>query len=624
MPLIYGSGFKPGKLISGEVKEKEKKTTSDFFLFTALRVLTAVAFIALSFIPIAGEVGQAALLAGEAEIEAIDIAAEAAIETAVTSSESANIVSGAANTISRTAITLRLGDTISGSVGLGLAEAATNEALDRIEGVSSAINTTFNFALAFTPLYGAIKGRRLANVRFAQTVDRQIEQQYEILKLASTSSQKAQVELRIRQLKNSRFIRTKRIFSSEIDSFTARTARKETLRVIENETKNSTKVTVKKVANELKKNLSNNEIRLSKTEARNIVRSVSRTIPSVSEGITIKGIVQSRTYNRVLNIMRWIDPNMAARKVWTGAARKLTTNEALFRVYTKSGTKEYGKWFKGINLGYYKRFGKKLSKWWRKWGAKIYKHSRVRMIPVVSKWIDGYRLVDTPVPGEYIMIVIFKPSPSGRVPSPVIVNPVTLVFAEEFATGGEYGSVGSFYINRIALARNGSGPSISGSLASILGPLSLGTLRNALATPAAFERLIRKVTKGDFFSTYFDNITETSNRLWSHKVGKIVAGRWGIATARGFQSTHNGHTSLGSSFDVRHLIDEMGIVTLDKARSVQRKAGIQGRTSVIGSRRITNQYKRTVKLATFGYAKYDGNTGFKKGNGIFSVSSKKG
>lgn len=618
MGMIYGSGFKPGKLYTGEVKEKEKKTAGDTALFTFLRVFTAVAFIALSFIPVAGEVGEAALLGAEIGSEtAAEVAGESALEAAIASSEATNVI-GEANAIANTARGIRLGDTIKGAVGLGLTEAVANEALDRIEGTGSTVNSILNFALAFTPAYGAMKGRKLANVRFAQTVEKQIAQQNELLRLATTVEQRSQVELRIRQLKNSRLVRNKKIFTAPIDSGTVAIARREVISFVDKELESNRSVVARKVASDLRKKLKNQEIRISKGEARQIVRSVSKSMPSITEGVTLKGILESKSYNRTLGVLRKLDPNLAARQAFTSAARKLSSDEALLRYTTKGGeTKEIGKWFKKVNLGYYKKFGKKLSAWWRKWGKKIYKHSRLRMIPVVSKWIDGYRLIDTPIIGEYIMIVIFKPSKSGRVPAPVIVNPVTMKFVEQFATGGSYGSVGSFYINRIAFARNGSGPSISGSLASVLGPLSLGTLRKALAGPAAFERIIRKVSKGDYFDTYFDNVVETSNRLWSHKVGKVVAGRWGIAIARGFQSTHNGHTSLGKSFDVRHLIDEMGVVTLDKARAVQRKAGIQGRTQIIGAKRTIGQYQRTVKLATFGYAKFDGKKGIKKGNGIF-------
>lgn len=604
MALIYGSGFKPSKIYTGEVKDREKKTASDTALFVGLRVLTSIAFIALTFIPVAGEVGEAALLSAEG-------ATEAALEASASASEIAALTS-------TTARSIRLGDTIKGSIGLGLAEAGVNEALDRIEGTQSSVNSAINFALAFTPAIGALKGRRTSNIRFAQNIDKQIIEQQKILKLASTASERAQIEQRIRQLKNAKLVRNKKMFSAPIDSATVSAARKETLNMIQDELKHTNKLYVKSIAKDLQTKLETSQIKLSKHEARVIVRNVTRGMPSVSEGVTIQGLVESKWFNNTTNILRKLDPNLAARQFWTAAARKLTSNEALIVRTTKDGVKEYGKWLKKVNLGYYKRFGKKLSKWWRKHGIKIYKHSRLKMIPVTSKWIEGYRLIDTPIPGEYIMIVIFKPSKSGSIHPPVVVNPVTLPFVEEFATGGIYNSVGSFYINRIALARNGSGPSIVGSLSSILGPLSLGTFRKILSGPAALERLIRKVTKGDYFQTFFDNIVETSNRLYSHKIGKVIAGRWGIAIARGMQSTKKGHTVyLKSPFDIRHIIEEMGVVTLDKARSVQRKAGIFGRTQIIQGKRVTSQWQRTIKLMTFGHVKFDGKRGFKKGKSIF-------
>lgn len=620
MPLIYGSGFKPGTILLGEIKQKqEKKTTEDTALFTFLRVLTAVAFIALSFIPVAGEAGEAALIAGEAGLEAgIEATAEAGVEAAIASSESLDLVAGATR-LAQTARTIKLGEITTGSIALGLTEAGVNETLDRLEGTNSIVNSVLNFSLAFIPALGAFRGRRAATLRLAQSVDKQIKEQYELLKLATTVEQRASVEMRIRQLKNAKLVRTSKIFGAPIDSATTAFAKKEVIKFVENEATNGASVTVRKVSNEIRKELNKNAIRLSRNEARLIVRSVSKSIPSITEGITVKGLVQSRYYNKVVQAMQYLDPNLAARKVLGAAQRKLTSNEALWSYTYKGERKEIGKWFKNVNIGYYKKFGKKISKWWRKWGTKVYKASRHRMIPVLSLWIDGYRLIDTGIPGEYIMIVIFKPSTSGRIPPPVIVNPVSLAFVERFSTGGEYNSVGSFYINKIALARNGSGPALSSSLATILGPLSLGTIRGLLSSAAGFERIIRKVSKGDYFTSWIDNVSETTSRLWTHKIGKVVAGRWGIATARGFQRTRHGHTSLSFSnpFDVRHIIDEMGIVTLDKARSVQRKAGIKGRTTIIGGGRIINQFRRTIKLGTFGYAKFDGKKGIKKGNGIF-------
>lgn len=617
MPLIYGSGFKPGKLYTDEVKDDKKKSTGDVALFTFLRVLAAVGFIALSFIPIAGEIGEAALIS-EAAAEAVaEGSTEAAVESAIASNEAANVFadSGLANT----ARNIRLGDTIKGSIGLGLSEAAVNEGLDRMEGVGSTFNSIINFGLAFLPALGAAKGRRASNIRLTNTIDRQIEQASELLTSVTSIEERSALELRIRQLKNARLVRNKKIFDAPIDSATFSIARKETIRIIEKEALESNSLTVKRISKQLIDATRANELKLSKTEARQIVRRVTRKMPDVSEGITLEGIVNSKTWQRTLSTLQYLDPNLATRKFFTNMARKLSSNEALITVAGKDGMKEYGKWFKNVNLGFYKKFGKKLSEFWRKWGKKIYAHSRVKMIPVVSSWIDGYRLIELPVPGEYIMVVIFKPSKNGRIPPPVLVNPVSLEFAAEFAAGGESGSVGSFYIDRIALARNGSGPALVGSMASILGPLSLGILRKALSGPAALERIIRKVSKGDYFSSILDNVVETSSRLWSHKIGKVLAGRWGIATARGFQKVKHGHTvtSFSNPFDIRHLIDEMGIVTLDKARAVQRKSGITGRTQIIGGKRIENQYNRTIKLMTFGYAKFDGKNGIKKGNGIF-------
>lgn len=590
------------------VEKRRERTSGDVALFTGLRVFTAVAFILLSFIPVAGEAGEAGLISAEAGLEAsleigLEEGAEAALEVA------------------NTARYLRLGDTIKGSLGLGIAEAGVNEIVDRVEGTDSLVNSLINFGLAFTPTLGAAKGRRAANIRFAKTIEAQIAEQNKLLKIASSVSERADIEARIRQLKNAKLVRTSRIYGAPIDSAITSTARKEALEIVNEAAKQNISITKRQAISDLRQRLLSQEIKISKNESKYIVNSIARKVPSIKEGITVKGIVESRTYNKVLTALQWADPNLAARKVWTGLARKLSTDEALFRYTTKSGeVKEFGKWFKKWNLGYYKRFGKRLSKWWRKMGSKIYAHSRVRMIPVLSKWIDGYRLIPTSIPNEYIMIVIFKPSKNGRVPPPVVVNPVTMEYALKFAAGEGYGgSVGSFYINRIALARNGSGPSISGNLASILGPLSLGTLRKALSGPAAFERIIRKVVSGKYFNHGIDDIIETSARLIPHKVGKVIAGRWGIAAARGFQHTSKGHTSfsLTGGFDVRHIIEEMGVVTLDKARSVQRKAGLQGRTTIIGARRTTNQFKRITKLATFGYVKYDGSKGFKKGKGIF-------
>lgn len=615
MGLVYGSGFKP---IGVENVGREKTSAAETALFTFLRVALAVAFIAASFIPIAGEAIEAPILAAEGAIEgALEGAAELTIESAASASVESSLSVG--SSISRTARTLRLGDTIKGSVGLGLGEAVGNEMIDRLEGVEGTVNTVINFGLAFTPLIGKFKSSRTNQIRFIKTIEKQIEEQRSLLRIVTNPEDKIAIELRIKQLENAKLVRSSNMFGVNINSATTSIAENEAIKIVDDAVKTNKNVYVNKVARQLKKELSTQSIKLSKTEARLIVKGLAKKLPDIKEGVTVKGIIDSRHFNRSVNLMRYLDPNLAARKVWTGLARKVTSNEALIQYQTKAGNKEIGKWFKKINIGYYKRFGKKVSSWWRKWGAKVYKHSRVRMIPVTSKWIEGIRLVPTGAPAVYIMIVIFKPSKNGRIPPPVLVNPTSLEFAMKFVAGeGFGGSVGSFYINRIALARNGSGPSVTGSLASILGPLSLGTLRKALSAPAALERLIRRFSKGDYFETWIDNVKETSNRLVPHKIGKVIAGRWGIALARGFQQTHKGHTTIfDTKFRWNYLIEELGIVTLDKARAVQRKAGIKGRTSIINGRRVVNQYQRTVKLMTFGYVKFDGKKGLKMGKGIF-------
>ncbi len=602
MPIIYGNGFKPLGLASGEVKEK-RSSTADTALSVFERVAIALGFIALSFIPVVGEAAAATIGAEEITtgIEAAELVTGVAEEVGASATEVA----------SATANTLRLGQTVKGSVGLGLGEAFANLGVDFQEDTVDPVNEILNFGLAFTPIRGIVKGRRAASIRLANRAEEAIARQKELLSVAETVEERIQIETRIRQLENIKLTRDPNIFSATLASEDVSLAKKEILNLVNNAEGQTLKIN--KVASDIRQKLLDNEIKLSKVEARAIVRTTTKNIPSVVEGVTLSSISRSKRYNQIVNALRWADPNLAARKVWTKAAHFLTTDEPLLQIGDRTiiGGKK-------INIGLYKKFGKKLSKFWRKWGSKIYKSSRVKMIPVVSKWIEGYRLIETPVPSEYIMIVIFKPSRNGRIPRPRVISPVTLETALQFAEGVGYGgSVGSFYINRFALARNGSGDSLVSDLASVLGPVSLGELRNILAGPAAFERVIRDFAKGDYMQQWVDNTIETSNRLWAHKLGKVLAGRWGIAAARGFQKTSKGHTYLQGNFDFRYLIDEVGVVTLDKARSVQRKAGIQGRTKSITAKRQLSQYQRTAKLMTFGYVKFDGASGFKKGNGLF-------
>lgn len=69
-----------------------------------------------------------------------------------------------------------------------------------------------------------------------------------------------------------------------------------------------------------------------------------------------------------------------------------------------------------------------------------------------------------------------------------------------------------------------------------------------------------------------------------------------------------------SQFDPHMLIEEGGVVTLDKGRAVQRKAGIMGRTKIIGAQRQRQSYQRMIKLGTMGQFKYDRDSFIKRGN----------
>lgn len=638
MGIIYGRGFSPPKVlvedIAKEEKSERKESVADLAIDLIVSAAIAVAMIAVSLIPVAGEVADAGLAA--AEIEEVGALTASVVETVDASAEAAGVVEGA-TAIANTAKTLRIGQTIKGSTALSLTEATANEVYDRARGYDDPVNTVINYGLAFIPIIGAVKGRRAAMIRLNQVAEKEIAKQTELLKIATTKSEKETIRQRIEQLKRIKLSNNHEMFSAPIDSRTVYAVKKLTLDSLSQELDKGSKVSYKALVRSVKESVAKEDIRLNRRELNQIVRYSTRGIKEIEEGLTVGAIVRSKQYNAVLNVLRNLDPSLQMRRFLTSAARKLSSDEALFtRMATKvvqkevggkiinqeiKVQKEYFKWFKKVNFGFYKKFGKKLSKWWRDVGLKINKAASIHMIPVVSSWIAGYRLITTPVPGEYIMIIIFKPSATagGMVKPPVVLNPVSLEFVSEFATGGAYNSVGSFYINRIALARNGTGGSLITSLSNILGPLPLGTLRNALALPAAFERIIRKATTQGFFENYFDVEGETFMRLWPHKVGKVLAGRWGIATARGFQHTSKGKTVLwghkrSGSFDPRYIMEEAAVVTLDKARAVQRKSGVMGRTRVIGGKRIKQQWQRTLNLATFGAYKFSGRTGIKKGN----------
>lgn len=638
MGIIYGRGFSPPKVlvedIAKEEKSEKKEGVADLAIDLIVSAAIAVAMIAVSLIPVAGEVADAGLTA--AEIESVGAMTASVVETVDASAEAAGIVEGA-TAIANTAKTLRIGQTIKGSTTLSLTEATVNEVYDRARGYDDPVNTVINYGLAFIPIIGAVKGRRAAMIRLNQVAEKEISKQTELLKIATKKSEKETIKQRIEQLKRIKLANNHEMFSAPIDSRTVYAVKKLTLESFSQELSKGSKVSYKDLVRSVKDSITKEDIRLNRRELNQIVRYSTRGIKELEEGLTVGAIVRSKQYNAVLNVLRNLDPSLQMRRFLTAATRKLSSDEALFtRMTTKVVQKEIGgvvinqeikiqkeyfKWFKKVNLGFYKDFGKRLSKWWRNVGLKINKAASIHMIPVVSSWIAGYRLITTPVPGEYIMIIIFKPSATagGMVKPPVVLNPVSLEFVSEFASGGAYNSVGSFYINRIALARNGVGNSLISSLSNILGPLPLGTLRNALALPAAFERIVRKATTQGFFENYFDVEGETFMRLWPHKVGKVLAGRWGIATARGFQNTSKGKTVLwghkrSGSFDPRYIMEEMAVVTLDKARAVQRKAGVMGRTRVIGGRRIKQQWQRSINLATFGAFKFSGKTGIKKGN----------
>ena len=631
MAIIYGTGFKPLSPKHSDFEERGKEAL-EHGLNIFLRVAIAVGFIALSFIPVLGEAAGVEAIVETAEEAALAVALEESGEAALEASGVLESVAQSGEDISEVASetgqTVRIGQTIKGSLALGLGEATVNAGLDYREGVFTPLNEAINFGLALTPLIGMRNGKRLANMRLMKQAEIRILDLESALRNTTDSATRREIETRIAQLKNIKLHRSAKMYGARMSSIDVgevkKITREEISRIIETSGKDSP-ITVKKISKDVLKILNKDERTFTKNEVRKVVRNTTKNMNlNIKEGLTVHALVKSKHYNRILKTAQFADPSLATRKAWTGAAHFLSTDANILirdskgRLKMFASVSEHSKskviiGGSKLNLGYYKKFGKALSKKWREFGKTIYKSSFHHVIPVMSKWIEGYRLIETGIPGEYIMIIFFKASKNGIIKEPIIINPISLLGVERFAKGEGYeNSVGSYYINEFALARNGSNQTFSGGISNLLNLIPLGEARALLAIPSAIERVARKLNSGKYFTNFIRDITETSNRLWSHKVGKVIAGRWGIAVARGFQSTHNGHTVYGrKAFDFRHIIEEMGVVTLDKARSVQRKAGIMGRTHIIGARRLKNTYQRGIKLGTFGNIKWSNSSGIK-------------
>lgn len=618
MAIIYGSSFAPLKESKGEVKfplEETKETG----LFTFLQVLSAVVFIALSFIPVVGE----GAIAGEVALEGAILTGEAAAEATVIEGAELAIaeagefaIEGEAGAelseITSVASKMRLGNTKLGSVALGLTEAGVNAGIEEFEtGDVSLLGVGIDLVFAFTPLIGISRAEKANKIRVAGLADKQIRIQQEIINNTTDALTIEKSLRRIDQLKKTKIAKLGNNLTSSIDSRTVKFAREEIGNIVGTSLE---KQTVKKVTKKLTERLAKTEYKLAKHEARDIVKGSMASFPEIQKGLTLDSVFRSKIYKSTITALSIIDPNLAARKGLTYLTRFLTSDKPLIQkklLKKFPGLSRLNQMTKKINIGLYKKFGRKLNKFWEKWGKKVAKQGVTKMIPVSSQWIAGFRSVVTAVPDTYVLVIFFKVTRAGRYVPPVSISPIGIERISEFIAAA---SKGSYYIDNFALARNGVAGSLTSTLGGIGFGLPLGKLRQALRGPAAFERAIKDVSRDDYFETYFDKITETTNRLWTHKVGKVFAGRWGIAIARGFQRSSTKGVKYVSVFDPRHLIEEAGVVTLDKARAVQRAAGIRGRTRIIGAKRQKQAWQRTIKLGTFGRYKFDSHTGIKKGN----------
>lgn len=356
--ITYGSAFRPTGISRGEISRgRARKSIGETITDVLTAVAIAASFIALSFIPVEGEAVATEIATFEgialAEEIAADSSALASSEVLALAAENGEVADEVAST---TGQIVTLGQTAKGSLALGLGEFGVNTAVDAMKGELSFANTGINALLSVLPVIGAFRATRSAAIRFARVIEIQIEEQKKLLALATEITQRLRIERRIAQLQNAKLARTANLFGSQITSRDVKLVRGETLAALELLSEGTKKTTVKKLTKEIRNSLLKRDVSFSKMEIRAIVRSTTKDIPTVTEGLTLRAISQSKIFSRTVKALQYADPNLAARKVITHLSRSLTSDKTAI---IKIGEHEFGK---RVNLGLYKKFGQKLSK----------------------------------------------------------------------------------------------------------------------------------------------------------------------------------------------------------------------------------------------------------------------
>lgn len=187
-----------------------------------------------------------------------------------------------------------------------------------------------------------------------------------------------------------------------------------------------------------------------------------------------------------------------------------------------------------------------------------------------------------------------------------IIMPITNHMLKKWKKAASHSE---FYLSHIALSRGGRpiGYEVQdGFFSNFLSFVPLPALRNILSVISNFKSVIKDISKGTFFSSWFSEFSKTVKRLYIHKLGKLggsflsILGegigkegqRIGLGIAKGFQ--HSNGQSLGK-FNIRGILKE----TLPQ--------GVRGTVLRAGQGRLKQGKMRTASQTNLSAQRYETN-----------------
>ncbi len=306
--------------------------------------------------------------------------------------------------------------------------------------------------------------------------------------------------------------------------------------------------------------------------------------------------INTRAYYSSIQIIHFLDPKLAARKILTKAQHYAhvalkkwfmrTEREAVVsarnkfvRLSEKFAKTRIGKFMRRVGMD---RSGILLRE------IEEEMHYFPESVPM-----RGIRVVPMLGTGNSLahVIAFFKPGPTNN-KAPVVLSNVPMTQVAEWIQAP---SKMGYYLDNFAFTRGGKpiGFSVTGPMGALLGFMPLSLLRAHLSLASNMKKLGKLIASGKY-GTEWKDIWKTFERLGPHKLGKFVFGRYGIALVRGFQKTSKGRTrfSFNNKFSFKPLEESIS----RKVTSTGRKYQTEYNRMSLRERRLIENWNRVPSI----------------------------